>query len=313
MISNSTITNTTFDYNVTQLNVQDATIDRCSFKGLINNASISGNLTKCQFEGLSNGIVIIGPLSDMTIQSDITPSSANYVQDSVIITNYINIASLIISQQVVPRLIENLHKECFITTKDGKQVFIVQLATDDNTPKGVIVMWSGLITDIPKGYALCDGTNGTPNLSGKFIRSAENQADMGVHINPDLIDDGAGTRAGYIQIHDYNLPPHVHIFDQVTINDNIRITGNTDSANVSYYYETITTSSDTITTGGEGSTTVYNASSNGHSDYSSHSHEIDITVPISLSFTPTQQTDTFTNTKIFIEPNAYALAFIMKL
>ena len=72
-------------------------MDRCSFKGLINNASISGNLTKCQFEGLSNGIVITGPLNDMTIQSDITPSSANYVQDSVVITDYVSIATLIIS------------------------------------------------------------------------------------------------------------------------------------------------------------------------------------------------------------------------
>ena len=110
MISNSTITNTTFDYNVTQLNVQDATMDRCSFKGLINNASISGNLTKCQFEGLSNGIVITGPLNDMTIQSDITPSSANYVQDSIATTDYISIESLIISQQVVPRLAENCYQ-----------------------------------------------------------------------------------------------------------------------------------------------------------------------------------------------------------
>ncbi|MDE3185291.1 MAG: hypothetical protein KGM16_17905 [Bacteroidota bacterium] len=36
-------------------------------------------------------------------------------------------------------------------------------------PKGIISMWSGAIVDIPWGYALCDGTNGTPNLSGRFI------------------------------------------------------------------------------------------------------------------------------------------------
>ena len=28
-------------------------------------------------------------------------------------------------------------------------------------------MWSGII--IPKGYALCDGENGTPNLLDKFV------------------------------------------------------------------------------------------------------------------------------------------------
>jgi microcystin-dependent protein len=34
-------------------------------------------------------------------------------------------------------------------------------------PKGIIVNWSGSI--LPPGWTLCDGTNGTPNLSGKFV------------------------------------------------------------------------------------------------------------------------------------------------
>jgi len=29
-------------------------------------------------------------------------------------------------------------------------------------PSGVIVMWSGLLANIPSGWALCDGTSGTP-------------------------------------------------------------------------------------------------------------------------------------------------------
>jgi len=35
--------------------------------------------------------------------------------------------------------------------------------------KGMIVMWHGLIADIPDGWVICDGTNGTPNLSNRFI------------------------------------------------------------------------------------------------------------------------------------------------
>ncbi|MBR57407.1 MAG: hypothetical protein CMH54_05035 [Myxococcales bacterium] len=38
-------------------------------------------------------------------------------------------------------------------------------------PTGMIAMWSGLATDIPDGWALCDGTNGTPDLLGRFIQS----------------------------------------------------------------------------------------------------------------------------------------------
>lgn len=36
-------------------------------------------------------------------------------------------------------------------------------------PTGAIIMWSGALTEIPAGFALCDGTNGTPNLSGRFV------------------------------------------------------------------------------------------------------------------------------------------------
>lgn len=35
------------------------------------------------------------------------------------------------------------------------------------TPKGGIIMWTGITA--PDGWALCDGTQGTPNLSGRFI------------------------------------------------------------------------------------------------------------------------------------------------
>ncbi len=39
-------------------------------------------------------------------------------------------------------------------------------------PSGVILMWSGASSAIPTGWNLCDGNNGTPNLTGKFIKSA---------------------------------------------------------------------------------------------------------------------------------------------
>lgn len=36
-------------------------------------------------------------------------------------------------------------------------------------PVGGIMMWSGAINTIPTGWSLCDGSNGTPDLSGKFV------------------------------------------------------------------------------------------------------------------------------------------------
>lgn len=35
--------------------------------------------------------------------------------------------------------------------------------------RGLIVMWHGALADIPVGFQLCDGTNGTPDLRDKFI------------------------------------------------------------------------------------------------------------------------------------------------
>lgn len=40
------------------------------------------------------------------------------------------------------------------------------------TLSGIIVLWSGAIDDIPDGWLLCDGTQGTPDLILKFIPCA---------------------------------------------------------------------------------------------------------------------------------------------
>ena len=38
--------------------------------------------------------------------------------------------------------------------------------------RGMIVMWSGAVSTIPTGYALCNGANGTPDLRNRFIMGA---------------------------------------------------------------------------------------------------------------------------------------------
>ena len=36
-------------------------------------------------------------------------------------------------------------------------------------PVGLIAMWSGESNNIPNSWALCDGSNGTPDLRNRFI------------------------------------------------------------------------------------------------------------------------------------------------
>ncbi len=42
---------------------------------------------------------------------------------------------------------------------------------------GAIIMWSGTIATIPSGWALCNGSNGTPDLRNRFVVCAD--ADSG--------------------------------------------------------------------------------------------------------------------------------------
>ncbi len=39
-------------------------------------------------------------------------------------------------------------------------------------PAGGIIMWSGSVASIPTGWFLCNGTNGTPNLTNRFVIGA---------------------------------------------------------------------------------------------------------------------------------------------
>ncbi|MDP2941049.1 MAG: hypothetical protein Q8N85_02180 [Candidatus Omnitrophota bacterium] len=48
-----------------------------------------------------------------------------------------------------------------------------------SVPRGLIVMWSGRILNIPTGWQLCDGTNGTPDLRDRFTVGAGQGYDVG--------------------------------------------------------------------------------------------------------------------------------------
>lgn len=65
------------------------------------------------------------------------------------------------------------------------------------TPQGGIIMWSGSIDSIPSGWALCDGTNGTPDLRNRFVIAAGGNYDVGA------TGDGS-------------IPSHTHAFSATT-------------------------------------------------------------------------------------------------
>ncbi|MBI3602614.1 MAG: tail fiber protein [Candidatus Omnitrophica bacterium] len=83
---------------------------------------------------------------------------------------------------------------------------------------GVIVAWSGSIANIPAGWALCDGTNGTPDLRDKFIVGVR-QDDAGIsksNIMGTLLQTGGSTthnhggQTGSHTLTIAEIPPHDH-------------------------------------------------------------------------------------------------------
>jgi len=49
-------------------------------------------------------------------------------------------------------------------------------STGGGIPAGLIAIWSGLLSAIPSGWALCDGAGGRPNLLDKFVKGVPNNA-----------------------------------------------------------------------------------------------------------------------------------------
>jgi len=52
------------------------------------------------------------------------------------------------------------------------QIVNLEALITTGVPSGVIVMWSGTIANIPTGWALSNGSNGTPDLRNRFIVGA---------------------------------------------------------------------------------------------------------------------------------------------
>ena len=48
----------------------------------------------------------------------------------------------------------------------------VDSAVIGGLPAGIIMMWSGSVATIPAGFALCDGSSGTPDLRDRFVIAA---------------------------------------------------------------------------------------------------------------------------------------------
>jgi microcystin-dependent protein len=101
-------------------------------------------------------------------------------------------------------------------------------------PKGGIIMWSGDPANVPAGWAVCNGSNGTPDLRGRFVigngaKTESNRNNVGNVINGANVTYTVGSIGGHEKIqqtsgemfnHNHNIthnhvltdPGHFHDF-----------------------------------------------------------------------------------------------------
>lgn len=147
-------------------------------------------------------------------------------------------------------------------------------------PKGTILMFGGSISDIPEGWSICDGSNGTPNLIDKFIKSSTTAGDTGGDNEVTLTID--------------NLPPHTHTVESGTVNTS------TDGDHSHTYTSPVMGMSDSA----NDRNVVESTGSGTTSSAGFHSHTIDLSSVV-LSTVGLGE-------PIKIEPPYYTLLYIMK-
>ena len=98
---------------------------------------------------------------------------------SYIISN--NVLTFSVSNQVPPQIVNLLLRALPSSSNAGNIVTssIPPPGSSTVVPARVIVSWPGLLANIPSGWALCDGTKGTPDLRDSFILGAGSKYSVG--------------------------------------------------------------------------------------------------------------------------------------
>lgn len=195
-------------------------------------------------------------------------------------------------------------------------------------PSGTIAMYNGQ-SEIPEGWAVCDGNNGTPNLVGKFIKAVSEIDQIGDNESELNENNEFIITQEYLPKHSHPHKAHTHSLS----GDLSGTTGSSGDLSVSLEYSDynwgIESVSKTFVTSvtGEGITTetgtvdgVSNIKTQGGTATGgSHTHSISLNTEggVSLS-SATSEEETledseWLNKPIKIEPRSYSLVFIMKL
>ena len=162
--------------------------------GTITNAGANGA------PNFPNGITVTGIVTATTINQNITGDLS--------VTGNLGVGGTVTYEDVT-----NVDSVGVITARDGIRCTGIVTATAFHgsgasltgivaVPSGCILIWSGAANAIPTGFVLCNGSNSTPDLRGKFV--------VGYHDGNGDYDVGDTGGAETVTLTVAQIPSHKH-------------------------------------------------------------------------------------------------------
>lgn len=144
-----------------------------NFSGTANKLNVSGTLENVTFkEDSTIDEVTIRSLANVTFNESF--SRTTFHSDINDVDFDTTVYALLYDNEKVKDVYYNNNTVSVICIPD------IAVATS-GIPAGTIVMYNGT-SGIPTGWAICDGTEGTPNLTGNFIKASETAGETGEFI-----------------------------------------------------------------------------------------------------------------------------------
>ena len=144
-----------------------------NFSGTANKLNVSGTLEHVTFKEESTiDEVAIRSLTNVTFNESF--SRTTFHSDINDVDFDTTVYALLYDNEKV--------KDVYYNNNTVSVICIPDMSTaTSGIPAGTIVMYNGT-SGIPAGWAICDGTEGTPNLTGNFIKASETAGETGEFI-----------------------------------------------------------------------------------------------------------------------------------
>ena len=162
--------------------------------GTITNAGANGA------PNFPNGLTVTGVITSTTLNAN--------VSGDLSVTGNLGVGGTVTYEDVT-----NVDSVGVITARDGIRCTGIVTATAFHgsgasltgivaVPSGCILIWSGAANAIPTGFVLCNGSNSTPDLRGKFV--------VGYHDGNGDYDVGDTGGAETVTLTTAQIPSHKH-------------------------------------------------------------------------------------------------------